>query len=479
MYKGIVFNIIYNLLFVIVGYGIHFVLGYSMTPAQYGIMGSILTILDFEYLFLNNGVRQSLSKEISSQRYNILDIILKGLIFQFILIALIFFINYFGAGLFAGILNDDNISRYIKIAAFLIPFNGLYVITVGINEGIHKFVCSAAIGYVYSIFKLSVIPFVLFIFEDPIFGAEMGYLAGIIAALAMGIIMLVINKKHLHSNIEKSIPFGYYVKNTLNFSLFFIIVSVVLSVDTLIVKAVIKQGEMAGFYTGAVNFAKVAYFVLSAFFTIMLPAITEKYTKGKFEEASKTIKNILIIILAFVMPLAVIISSSSENLLIAFYNEKYIAAADTLMLLVWAHFFMGLTVMFNMIIAAANEKKFSSILAIVVVSLDIFSGVILTKGFGITGMALAVVLSTVSALAASMQYARKFYKNIYDIAQAKILGINILLWIILKLVFTHIYVKNIFMIGILYIIVYIVYILLLQVLRIINIKKMLTDILKK
>ena len=74
MYKGVVFNVIYNLLFVVSGYLVHFFLGTTMTPSQYGLIGSIITILDFEYLFLNNGVRQSLSKEISKNKYDIKDL---------------------------------------------------------------------------------------------------------------------------------------------------------------------------------------------------------------------------------------------------------------------------------------------------------------------------------------------------------------------------------------------------------------------
>ena len=100
MYKGIVFNVISSLLFVGSSYLMHFVLGYRMSPEQYGIMGSIITILDFEYLFLNNGVRQSISKEISKNKYVLHDLIVKCLLFQLLLIGILFSINFFGTEFF-------------------------------------------------------------------------------------------------------------------------------------------------------------------------------------------------------------------------------------------------------------------------------------------------------------------------------------------------------------------------------------------
>lgn len=479
MFKGIIFNVICNLFFVVVGYLIHFAFGATMTPAEYGIIGSILTILDFEYLFLNNGVRQSISKEISSEKYNIKDVILKGVLFQFILIAIIFAINYFGAGLFAKALNDTSIEKYIRFAAFLIPFNGLYVITMGINEGIHRFTASAVIGIVYSLFKLSVIPYVIFVFTDAVYGAEAGYLTGIIAALIMGIITLLVNKKYFYKPTGRKIDFKLYAKNTLNFSMFFIIVSVVLSVDTLMVKSLVEDKNVAGYYTGAVSFAKVSYFILSAFFTIMLPTITSKFEKGEKNEASKIIRNVIVIILSFVMPIAVILSSTSGSLLISFYRGEYIAAQNTLMILVWSHFFMGITVMFNMIIAAANKKRFSTILAGIVVVVDIVVGYILTRRFGMIGMAVTGTVCTFLAMVASIWYSRKLFTNMFTKQHLIILISNIILWIIIKAVFTYYSTSSILILGAVYIGVYVFYILLLNICKIINIKKLIKSVIQK
>lgn len=471
MYKGVIFNVICNLLFVISGYLVHFFLGTTMTPAQYGLIGSIITILDFEYLFLNNGVRQSLSKEISKNRYDIKDLILKGILFQFVLIIIMGSINYFGAGIFAHILKDNGLVVYLKYAALLIPFNGLYVVTMGINEGFHHFKSSAVIGIIYSLAKLSVIPMILFVFNDAILGTESGFLFAIICALITGIITIIYHRKDLAKKYSEKIQMSSYVKNTLNFSVFFIIVSVVLSVDTLIVKAIEPDAAMAGYYTGGINFAKVSYFILSAFFTIILPIVTRYYTEGKLAEAKKTIETMFMIILSFVMPITMIISASGGALLSSFYSKEYIYAGNTLMVLALSHFFMGLVVMFNMIISSTNRKKFSSTLSIIMVVFDILLCIILTKKFGIIGTASAGVICTTVAMLVSGKYMMNIFGKVINSKHIRAIIMNIVLWIVVKTLFSIISINNILLLGLVYFVIYIIMLFILNILKIMNIKE--------
>lgn len=479
MYKGVIFNVVSSILFVVVGYLIHFVLGASMTPAQYGIIGSILTIMDFEYLFLNNGVRQSLAKELSKEKFDTKDIICKCLVFQFVLIGIMFSINFFGAGVIAKSLNDKSLNLYLKYAALLMPINGLYVITIGINEGFRRFSSSAFIGIVYAIFKLLTIPFVMFIFEDPILGTEMGFLAGLTAALIFGIFTLIKVRDNFKVKRNNKIDTSSFIKNTLNFSTFFIIVSVVLSVDTLIVKAIANDKDMAGFYTGAVNFAKVSYFVLSAFFNIILPTVTRYYTEGNTEKVKYTIRSMFSIIFTFVMPITMIISSSGKVLLSSFYGEKYEYAGNVLAILAVSHFLMGLVVMFNMIISATNHRRFSSILAVAMVIGDVALGILLTKQWGINGTAVAGGICTTIAVIVSGLYMLKLIPNVITAKQVKMLSFNLALWIFVKLLFEILNINNIIILGIVYFILYITCILFMQLIHLVDIKQLLKEVKNK
>ena len=472
MYKGVVFNVISSILFVVSGYLIHYVLGTAMTPAQYGVVGSIITILDFEYLFLNNGVRQSLSKEISKAKYDTLDLIRKSLIFQMVLILLMFTVNFFGAGLMSEILKDASVRRYLMMAAFLIPINGLYVMTIGINEGFGKFVSGATIGIVYAVFKMSTIIYVKLIFDDPISATVTGFFTGLSAALVTGLITLFLIREQIKVRREEKLPAGTYIKNTLNFSVFFIIVSVVLSVDTLIVKSIETNKDMAGYYTGAINFAKVSYFVLSAFFTIILPTVTKYYTAGKIEKVKETIRMMFTIILSIVLPITMIISSSGKALLVAFYGEEYRQAGNVLAVLAVSHFLMGITVMFNMIISAANKRKFSSILAVCMVMLDLGLCILLTRIYSIRGTAAAGLICIIIAMTASGVYMTLIFDHVIVRSHLKLVIFNLVLWGVSRLLFELAGIRQIILLGLVYMTLYFAGIGMMQLLHLIDLKEL-------
>lgn len=478
MYSGILFNIINNILFVTISYFIHYFLGSVSTPAEYGVIGTIITILDFEYLFLNNGARQSISNELSKQRYQVKDLLFKAFLFQILIIIIMFSINYFGANFFAQILSDKSLNYYFKVAAFIIPLNGIYVLFVGINEGIKCFKSGSSIIILYSIAKLSIVYWVLYGVNNAVLGTELGFITSNVVALITGLVTVFLNRSKLYGHFEEKIKFISYAKNALSFSIFFIIVSAVLSVDVLVVKAVVENENMAGFYTGALNFGKVSYFMLSSFFGIVIPVVTSYYTEGKIYEANETIKSIISLILTFIMPVAVIISASSNWLLTSFYSKEYISASGALSILAVSHFLMGIVVILNMIISSTGKKKFSSMLSILVLIADVPLCIVLTKKFGISGTALAGFLCTILALIFSYKYASKIFKIELEKKHIKMLFFNIFIWIALKVLSNYIFIDNIFILGFLYFVLYILTIMTFNFIKVINIKELIHKFLK-
>ena len=302
MRRGLIYSLSSNVIFFVSGYVLHFFLGNTMSAINYGVVGTIITVLDFEYMFLSNGARQSLSKEISMKRYSTLSVIAKTIAFQLIVIAFFFVINFFGAPIFGYVLNDSSLDFYFRVAAFLVPANGFFVILLGINDGLRQFGISALLGVIYPIAKLSAVPLVVFPFRDkPVVGVEIGFLLALLVSIVIGIIMLVATKGRIKTKSAGPIAFSTVAKNTLSFSFFFIVVSLVLSVDTLVVKSVVRPARMAGYYTGAVNFGKIAYYLMSAFVTVILPVVSHLVGEGKKDKAVTKAREITIVSLAFMV----------------------------------------------------------------------------------------------------------------------------------------------------------------------------------
>lgn len=470
MRRGLIFSLSSNVVFFLSGYVLHFFLGHAMPAASYGIVGTIITVLDFEYMFLSNGARQSLAKEISMSRYEIRDVIVKTIVFQCVVIAFFFVVNFFGAPVFGHILNDSSLAEYFRIAAFLVPANGLFVILLGINDGLQHFGMSALLGTFYPLAKLLVIPLVIFVFyNQPVIGVEIGFLLSLILSILIGLCMLIPVWHKIAGHGGEKIPFSYIAKHTLSFSLFFIVASLVLSVDTLIVKSVVEPPQLVGYYTGAVNFGKIPYYLMSAFVTVVLPVIAKMVAEGEFKQAVHRSREVVLIALVFILPISVIISASSRALLGSFYGPSFETASQALGCLALSNFFMGMTVMLNMILNSHDSTRFSDVLSVVSLIVVIPVFVISARTFGITGIALASMGCTFALMLISLIKVRGAIAELMTTRAWVAIGCTVLLWAAVRGVFSMVTVDNLVLLGVIYAVVYVAFVGLLVLCRVVSV----------
>ena len=477
MRRGLILNLISNIMFFISGYVLHFFLGRSMPPTEYGVVGTILTVLDFEYMFASNGARQSLASHISGGEYDPLDVIKKTVGFQLAIIALFFCIDFFGAPLFGLVFNDASLSFYFRIAGILVVVNGLEVILLGINDGLQRFGTSALLGTFYSVAKLGTIPLILTSFAyDPVLGVEIGFIAAVVATIVLGLILLFIRPGSLANKAAKRISFSQIAHRTLSFSVFFIVVSLVLSFDTLIVKAVVEPPAMAGYYTGAVNFGKIVYYLLQAFSTVILPIVSSLVVKGHIIEARSRIHNVCLVSLAFILPISVVISASSGNLLSVFYGQEYSQAAWSLSFLTFSNYFMGMTVLLNMVLNASSSSRFSDVLSIgslcVVIPVFVFAA----QWGGIRAISTASACCTATMMLLSFHRVRSSFGPVLEMVGFRLIIANIALWLVIKIIVSFFPYLNLIAVLVMYILIYFIFILILVFTKQIDMKKILESI---
>lgn len=433
MYKGLIYHTLAKLIFVLSGYVMHYFLGYALSPYEYGVVGTITTVLDFEYLFLNNGVRQAISENLSQEKYNSKDLFIKGLLFQIGIIFILCVVDIFGAAIMGDILNDQRLVFYIKLAALLIPFNGIYFVILGTINGFCLFKQEAMLCTIYPILKLSVIPLILFVFSnDAVLGTEMGYFTGVSGICVIGGFVLIKYRKKFTNVGQQKIDMKIFAKSAMNFSVFFIVVSVMLSVDTLILKSVSANGDYVGYYTGAVTFGKISYYLLSAFYIVLLPVISKKYINGEIEKAKSTISDLLLLILIFILPISIILAATSGKLLTVFYKPEYAIASNAMSMLTFTNFFMGMVVVFNMIISITAKKRFSSILSIVMVIVQVPLCYLLTKIWTINGTALSGLLCSTVTMVISAIYVKHIFGQYIHRKHIGCIIVNLLFFIFVK-----------------------------------------------
>lgn len=475
MRKGLILNIISNLVFFVSGYLIHYYLGGHTSATAYGVVGTIITVLDFEYMFTSNGARQSLSRNISSGRYNMVDVIVKTLAVQACIVAVFFAINFFGAPLFGRLFNDASLDLYFKLAAFLPISNGLYVMMLGINDGLQRFQYSAFLSTFYPIIKLGVIPLIMFVFpHDPVMGVEVGYFSAMVITILLGAALLVPVWGRLKASGTQRVSLRETAHGVLSFSFFFIMASLVLSADTLVVKSVVEPASMAGYYTGAMNFGKTTYYLLQAFAVIILPVVSGLIAKGDVREAGRKAQTLVLVAFGFIFPMAVVISATSRDLLAAFYKPEFTIAAPALSCLALSSFFMGMTVVFNMVLNAEKDTRFSDLLSIVSLVLVVPIFVVSARFGGITAIAAASMICTFVTMTMSYVEVRRRMMDVMTVKTWAVIGINAVVWVVLTLVGHVVSIDNFLLLAVVYALVYFVYIGVLFLLRIVSMDQLKT-----
>lgn len=423
MYIGIIFHLCSKISFVAGSYAMHFFLGRYLSEGEYGVVGTIITIMNFEYIFFTDGVRQGMAKAISMDRYEEKDLIRTGLLFQAGIVLLFFCGTYLGAPVIAGALGDQALTPYIRNLALLLPFTGVYSLMLGILNGHKAFRAEAGCGIIYPILKLSVIPAVLFIFQDAVLGTQMGFL---LAAVVISLIS-VSRVGHIRRSFKSSalrMPGGEYARTAFSYLLLFGASTFMMNLDTLILKRVSGDNEVVGYYTGVANFAKIPYYLLTAFYTVVLPVVTEKHMQGKREEAREKISDVMGLVLGFILPVVTIVSAASGHVLGLFYRPGYRRGENALSLLVFAIAFLGMTLIFSMILSAADKKKLIGTVSVGMLVLQAALCVILTEWLSLTGTALATWIAAGLGMLVSGAAAARLFGAFWQKKHTLLLGIN-------------------------------------------------------
>lgn len=444
MYTGIILHVLNKMMFVIGSYSMHFFLGRYLSEQEYGIVGTIITIINFEYIFFTDGVRQGMSKAISVLRYDERHLIKTGVVVQLVMIGIFFTGTYLGAPIIAGLLGDSALIPYIRGVAWLLPFTGIYSLMLGILNGHKIFAAEAGIGMIYPILKLSVIPLVLFVFDDAIIGTEMGFLfAGILTMLLS--IMAVKRNSTYFLRADEKIVLKEYMKTTCSYLLLFCVSTIMMNLDTLILKSVSGDNELVGYYTGVATFAKVPYFLLTAFYTVALPLITRNYVAKEMEQAKVAIADLMSVILCLVIPVTLVVSAASGHILTLFYRPSYIEGQNALSFLVFAIFCLGMTLVFTMILSAADKKRFIVWLSL---GLLVCEGALcpaMTRWFSLTGTAAATLIAAGIGMLVSGAATGKIFGNFWTKKHTLLLLMNIAAYALLLFFFRSIRLESFFL----------------------------------
>ena len=479
MLKGLILHIIAKIAFVLCTYGIHLFLGKNLSAVEYGQVGVVISIITVNYNFLSNGIRQAEAKLLALSKYDEVNLVKKGLLGQGSVALVLTTINFFLAEEISSLLNAPDMTLYIKLSALLIPFTAGYFLFVGIINGKRKFAIEAFIVTIYPIMRLTVIPFVVLGHDKPA-GVVYGFLSAAIVGFLLSAIYLIYKKNSfiIRDNKCPNKLFGKYI---VDFLVFFTCITIILNIDMLFSNALVKDHRYIGYYTGAVNLAKVTYYLLSAIYLVILPTITVHVSRGHISKAKDTISALFNIIGIFIAPIMIILAATSSCILELFYLPEYSEISVTTSVLIFSQFLIGIFVIGNMCIIAASSRLFSTILSIFITLFDGLFCYVFISTFGIFGAAFATMLSGLIGIVLTQIKLQHIYGKLHDTFFVKIVVANIILFISTSIIFYKLehLISNLFILCLIYFAIYTVFILLLCITNANDVKNNLTKIIKK
>lgn len=424
--KGIIYISSARVVFLISSYALHVFLGRFLGPADYGIIGIILALLTFFRIFLKDGLFHTVSRYTAAYQDHSLSIRGKGLKLQLVFILFLFTVFFISANLIAYFLHDPKFLPYIRLSAFILPPMGIYFIYMASLNGLRLFHKQALGTGFYGVMRF------LFVFCLIMAGFK---IKGAIVGLVMAPLIASILVRHLciSSEPDQKGPFYLDIKEIILFAtpivLFSAGLTITMSLDLFLVKSILQKDNLTGFYTAATTIGKLPYHFILAFTLTLFPSISKAHALQKTEQIRNYIRRSVKFISLILIPITIIISITSKDLISLIYSKRFIQASQPLSIIICGYTFLAYFMLFSTVLTAIGRPKVPLYFLFGTLPLDFILNLKFIPRYQLIGASLATSISHLTGMVLSAAYTIKHFeihvsaKTIFSI----ILGISFII----------------------------------------------------
>lgn len=388
MSKGILYNFISRLIFIFGAYAIHIYLARLLGPEKYGVFGVCIAIITICYVFLNNGVRQVVSKSSAKFPESAKYFLKKGITVQLTISTILGLLIIIFSKNIAFLFNDNDLIKPLYLSGIIIIAQSLYFVYTGALNGLKKFGCENAVLSAYG-FVRPVVAILLVYLGFEIIGALTGFLIASIVAVILGIVLTwnLGNKKY------DAIKVGNILKSSIPIMVIFGGITIIMNFDLLSVKHFMPEGEFSGYYTSAATISKLSYWFLFAFGSVLLPFVSSSFHENDIKQTRKYINEIIRYSLLIVFPIVVLFSFYADNAVCLIYGESYQPAGDVLKILIFGLANLGLISIFSHIMIGINRETLMIGYSLIGIITAIVLNIIFVPRIGMIGGAISTTVS--------------------------------------------------------------------------------------
>jgi O-antigen/teichoic acid export membrane protein len=383
------------------------------SPSEYGIYSLALVILNIAVLVSTVGLQAGSARQIAFYRGKAKAAKVQAIVFsslQIVLLAsiLLAVVLFFTSGVIATqLFHEPGLALPLKIFSVAIPFLVLIYIFSSLFRGFDEVKPKA---YFEDILRNGLFP----LFLLPIILLGLPFLTGIYAfsasIIATSIVFAVYTLKRSPFTMRGYSFSGTEAKELLLFSLPLLGVvmlgQVIHWTDTLML-GYFKTSDIVGIYNSAIPLAQLIPIALASMGFIYVPIASQLYSQGLTSEMKRTYQVLTKWIFSVSLPLFLLLFLFPETILNFFFGASYVQAALALRILSLGfilHTFFGAN---GMTLLVMGKTGLMAVVALLAAGLNVILNIILIPLWGITGAAIA---SLVSYFAANVFCSVKLYQ---------------------------------------------------------------------
>jgi stage V sporulation protein B len=370
-------------------YLVSVILARLLGPGEYGLVSLAVAVMSILNAVHGAGIPQALSRRVAADRTAAPGVlaVARSLQLRFTLVSAAILVAI--AGVIG--LGGEPIAPYLAVSALTLVPHGALNLYLAYDNGLHDFRRQALLLSLYSVAKAFFAVALAIPFRG--LGALVGYAAASFATVALG--------RHPVANTPHSGTAGL-IRFALPVIAFVGLSTLQINADLLLVQALTRSSEQAGWYAAAQQIARAPYFALGGFGMALLPVVAQRHADEGSRALADTIADFLRYAFILLAPAVALFAVAASGIVDLLYSNRYAPAAIALPALMPG---MAAVTLFSILSAALTGiGRPGAPVAISAAALGITTicGVLLIPAYGLVGAAVAETIGCLAALTAAL-----------------------------------------------------------------------------
>lgn len=372
-------------------YVVAVLLARGLGPATYGVYGIVYSVLLGVELIGRLGIPQAASKLVAEQESEGQGLEATGITLTAVLYLAIFSGFWLLSSRLASIFQVEDGASLFRIAAFDIPFYGLYFICSHILNGRRSFGWESLGLLVYSLTRVLGIS-LLFLTGISVAGALWVNVAA--SLLGLGFVAAAVGRASFRPTLEYARPL---LLLAIPIGLFALGSQCLISMDLWALNALGSDvaAEVKGLYVAATNLSRIPNITAFVASAVLIPSVSRAYAQNDVAAAETTVKKGVSLLMMLILPICGLMAVRAASTMELVFSESYRSGASLLAMLVVAHgLFFTLQMVFSGILIASGKARAAATLSLAILPVSMLLNVWLVSTAGARGATLAALIAT-------------------------------------------------------------------------------------